>query len=638
MSRGEKAKALLAETRLGEKMTAALKLGSNTDALPDPEGPDLLVEANQVYARPKVDVPNHATMPGLVEQRAMRAPDLPIMERKGDLGQWLPVTCREFYQQMLHVGAGLLALGYQAGDAIAILSSTSYEWMLLDLGAQAVGLVVVPIYESDSPKQIQWICQDSQVKCVFTSTHAQAALVNSVVDLPTRIFEEDAINQLIMQGRRLPASQIQKTLASRRGEELATVVYTSGTTGKPRGVKLTHRNLTETILQDIAFFPQATRQSYVRMLLFLPLAHIYARTAAYMALAGEGVCGHIPDTRNLLSDLSTFRPTTIGAVPRVLEKIYAAADAKAKGGIKELIWKWAKRVAFKTAQVQQSNLELSLGLKFQHKLASALVFKKIVSLMGGNMHYVISGGAPLASEIEKFFVGIGIKIYQGYGLTEVTGGITCNSDGGAKIGTVGRPVPAASVKIAEDGEVLLKGTGVFAGYLNNEAATQAAFTADGWFRTGDLGILDQDGFLTISGRKKELLVTAGGKNVQPAVLEDALRTHPLISQIVVVGDKQRFIAALITLDQDMLPTWLANHKLPAMDLTQAAQNEHIKASIGAAISRANREVSQAESIRKFTILTSDFTEENGLLTPSLKVKRSKIIARFSDEISKIYAE
>ncbi|MBD3689692.1 long-chain fatty acid--CoA ligase [Nanchangia anserum] len=578
------------------------------------------------------------SMPKLVQMRALTAPDGVIIERKSELGNaWLPITAAQFMDQVYALGAGLIGEGVNPGDAIGLFAPTCYEWTLLDMAIQAIGAIVVPIYESDSASQIEWIFADSGARRVITKDRGQAAIATSVADVEAWVIDEGDIDRLIAAGLSSSA-ETERRMDRLRGGDIATIVYTSGTTGRPRGVPLTHMNLASSILQDLPFFPEAVREESVRLLLFLPMAHIYARTACYMVLIGHGRCGHVPNTRNLVDDMASFRPTTIGAVPRVLEKVYAAAKAKAAAsGVKRRIFAWCEKVASARAERIRAGRDETIGNRVVYRLAHTLVFGKLEDMLGGQMRYVVSGGAPLAAHIEQFFTGMGVRIHQGYGLTEASGGIICNTETHRRLGAVGVPCPGAAAKIDDDGEVLLTGPGIFSGYHGETPHDPAYFTSDGWFRTGDLGHIDDDGFLFISGRKKELIVTAGGKNVQPALVEDNIRQHPLVSQVVAVGEGQPFIAALITLDPDALPVWLDNHKLPRMDQVAAARHPRVHQAIARAITRANAAVSRAESVRKFTILPGDFTEANGLLTPSLKVRRAQVNSQFADEIAALYA-
>lgn len=585
-----------------------------------------------------VSVPDGMSIPKLVHMRALTAPDQTIIERKSGLGDaWLPVTAAQFMDQVRALGAGFIGEGIEVGEAVALFAPTCYEWTLVDLALQAIGAVVVPIYESDSSSQIAWIFRDSGAKRVVAFSRGQAAITQNAAPVEAWVIEEGDLDRLVAAGLKSSA-ETDRRLDRISGDDVATIVYTSGTTGRPRGVALTHHNIAASVLQDLPFFPEAVREPEVRLLVFLPLAHIYARTACYMVLIGHGRCAHVPNTHHLVDDMMSFKPTTIGAVPRVLEKIYAAAKAQAAAsGLKRRVFKWCEKVAAKRADRLAAGVEETIGNRIVYRLAHALVFGKLEAMLGGDMRYVVSGGAPLATHIEQFFTGMGLHIHQGYGLTEACGGIVCNTDSDRRLGSVGVPCPGASVRIAEDGEVQLKGPGVFSGYHGEQPHDPASFTPDGWFKTGDLGRIDEDGFLFISGRKKELIVTAGGKNVQPALVEDRIRQHPLVSQAVAVGEGKPFIAALITLDLDALPAWLENHQLPPMDPVAASHHPRVRQAIGRAIARANAAVSRAESVRKFTIVPGDFTEANGLLTPSLKVRRAEVTRQYADQIAALYA-
>ncbi|MDY2941315.1 MAG: long-chain fatty acid--CoA ligase [Varibaculum sp.] len=586
-----------------------------------------------------IDISPTMTLPSLLMQRAALHPNDTVIERNALLGDtWNRITARQFATQVRRLASGLLAHGWEKGQRIGILATTSFEWTLLDYACQSAGIVTVPIYESDSAEQIRWVIEDANICAIFCDDRTHQTLIQAVdADIPTYTFVDGPLEILMQRGEVAGEDTVEHSIHDLTHSDVATIVYTSGTTGRPRGAILTHGNLVTGTLAGCSFFPDAVRVANVRTLVFLPLAHIYARIVVYMTLAGDGVCGHVPNTRNLLADLASFRPTTIGAVPRVLEKLYSAADAKAGSGIMKRIFRLAAHTAMETGRLIEERVEPHFGQRLKQRAADKLVLRKIKNLMGGQIRNVVSGGAPLSADIQRFFTGAGLYVYQGYGLTEAEGGIACNIPEYYRSGTVGIPLPGATIRVDDSGEVLLRGGTIFAGYLNNPEQTAQALDEEGWFHTGDLGSIDEEGFLTITGRKKELIVTAGGKNVQPAVLEDALRTHPLISQIVVIGDRQRFISALVTLDAEMLPSWLNNHKLPNMDVLAAANHPAVRSSIQLAIAKANRQVSRAESIRKFSILTTDFTEDNGLLTPSLKVKRAEVVKRFANEIAKIYA-
>ena len=584
------------------------------------------------------------SLPWVLRDRLARDPAGVIFERKASLGgRFVPVTVRTFADEVTAVAKGLIGLGIEPGDRVAIMAHTSYEWTLLDFATWSVGAVPVPIYETSSAAQAEWIITNSGARLVFAETRAMGALVSPLVESTDHldqvlVLDEDAIDTVISHGTDVPAEQVAERSAATSMDSLATIIYTSGTTGRPKGVELTHGNFIHLVINgtDDPNFSGVVRGTDKRTLLFMPLAHVFARFVQVLCVYSGATMGHVPDAKNLVADLNAFQPTFLLAVPRVFEKVYNSADAKAGGGAKQRVFRWGAKVAITYSRALETPDGPSAALKAQRAVADRLVYGKIKAAMGGRLDWAISGGGPLGERLGHFFRGIGVGVLEGYGLTEVGAPTTVNRPGLVKIGTVGPPYPGTNVAIAEDGQVLVKGGHVFRAYHGNPEATAEAFTEDGWFITGDLGELDADGYLRITGRKKEIIVTAGGKNVAPAVLEDRLRGHPLVSQVVVVGDGRPFIGALITLDAEMLPGWLANHDLPPMTVDQAATDERVLAALDRAVTRANEAVSRAESIRKFKVLTIDFTMENGYLTPSQKVKRAKVITDFAAEIDDIY--
>ncbi|MHB1288710.1 AMP-dependent synthetase/ligase [Georgenia sp.] len=584
------------------------------------------------------------SIPGILRDRVARDPEGTIFERQTALGsRFVPVATRVFADEVLAAAKGMAALGIEPGDRVAIMSQTSYEWTLLDFAAWSVGAVPVSIYETSSAAQVEWIVSDAAVKIVFTETRAMAALVEPLIGQVATlekvfVIDEDVFSTLTTLGAALPAEEIITRTAALGMDSLATIIYTSGTTGRPKGVELTHGNFVTLVVNgaDDPNFSEVVRGPDKRTLLFMPLAHVFARFIQVLCVYSGAVMGHVPNAKNLVADLGAFQPTFLLAVPRVFEKVYNAADAKAGPGARQRIFRWAAKVAIEYSRAQDTPPGPSAVLKAQRAAASRLVYGKILAAMGGHLDYAVSGGGPLGERLGHFFRGIGVVVLEGYGLTEVGAPTTVNRPGLVKIGTVGPPYPGTQLRIADDGQVLVKGDHVFRGYHDNPAATAEAFDADGWFITGDLGTLDADGYLRITGRKKEIIVTAGGKNVAPAVLEDRLRGHPLVSQVVVVGENKPFIGALVTLDAEMLPGWLANHGLPQMSVEQAAVDERVLAALDRAVTRANEVVSRAESIRKIKVLTTDFTMENDYLTPSQKVKRAKVLVDFGDEVESIY--
>ncbi|WP_084355688.1 long-chain fatty acid--CoA ligase [Actinomyces radicidentis] len=588
------------------------------------------------------------TVPWLLTDRVARAPRSTLIERKSPLGnQWVKVTAEAFLDDVDRVAAGLMGMGLQAGETVGVMAHTSYEWTLLDFAIATAGLVSVPVYETDSADQIEWILEDGGLRLVVAETTALAEVVRSAVAsfgsshpdaAPTEVLslDRDALTTIVSAGDGVAREELEARRDAVRGSDTYSIVYTSGTTGRPKGVELTHNNGAGLAWNGVRWLPNVLTGEHVRILLFLPLAHVYARLLELVSVAGDGVLGHTPDAKTLLPDLQAFGPSYVLAVPRVMEKIYNAADAKAGSGARLKTFRWAAKVAIQYSRALDTEAGPSLQLRTAHAVADRLVFHQIRDLLGPNAKYAISGGGPLGERLGHFYRGIGINILEGYGLTETIGPASVNLDTLNKIGTVGPPVCGVSARVGESGEIELKGISLFARYRNNPEANAESFTEDGWFRTGDIGSIDEEGWIRITGRKKELIVTAGGKNVAPTILEDRLRGHPLVSQVMVVGDGEPFIGALITLDKEMLPQWLANHGLPAMDVVEASRNPQVLAALDRAIARTNRAVSRAESIRSYRVLTTDFTEANGLLTPSLKVKRGEVMKAHADAIADIY--
>lgn len=568
--------------------------------------------------------------------------DKPFIEVKGaDGAPWTPYTAREFHSEATAVAKGLVAMGIEPGQTVGIMSRTRYEWTLLDWACWAAGAVPVPLYETSSAKQVQWILSDSDVRLLVVESAEHAALVEGVRKKTPSLgrvltIDDGAIATLVEAGRDVPDAEVERRRGLANIDDVATIIYTSGTTGRPKGAELTHENFYAITTNAVAEIDEIVGEPGSRTLLFMPLAHVFARFIEVLVVPAGAVLGHTPDTKTLLPDLAAFKPTFILSVPRVFEKVYNSSEQKAVAGGKGKIFHWAAATAIAYSRGLDAEGGPKLGLKIQHKLADALVLKKIRAALGGQARWAISGGAALGERLGHFYRGVGLSVLEGYGLTETTAPTSVNLPRHTKIGTVGPPLPGCAIRVDTDGEILVQGPHVFRGYHNNPEATAEAFT-DGWFRTGDLGSLDHDGFLRITGRKKELIVTAGGKNVAPAILEDRVRAHALVSQCVVVGDAQPFIAALITLDAEALPGWLSAQGKPAMEVSEALHDPAVLASIDKAVTRANKAVSRAESIRKFTILDSDFTVENGYLTPSLKVKRNVVLEDFTSHVDALYS-
>ncbi|MCC2319363.1 AMP-dependent synthetase/ligase [Cellulomonas chengniuliangii] len=579
----------------------------------------------------------------LLARRAARDPHGTLIERSTGLGgTWTPVTAATFAAEVAAVAKGLVARGVQVGETVAIMSRTRYEWSLVDFAIWAVGGVVVPVYETSSAEQVAWILSDAGVRLAVVETAAHAAVVHQDPSglgglRDVLVIDEGGIAELVRDGAGVPDEEIARRTALATGADLATIIYTSGTTGRPKGVELTHGNFVSLVLGGIDALGQICSVPGARTLLFMPLAHVFARFISVLCVASGAVIGHAPDTRNLIADLAAFRPSFVLAVPRVFEKVYNSAEQKAGSGARLKLFRWAAKVAITSSRAVDAPGATSLVLRAQQAVAGVLVHRKLRAVLGGNLQYAISGGAPLGERLGHFYRGIGLLVLEGYGLTETTAPTTVNPISPLKVGTVGRPFAGTWVRTDDDGQILVKGPHVFRGYHNNPEATADAFV-DGWFRTGDIGAFDADGYLRITGRSKEIIVTAGGKNVAPAVLEDRFRGHPVVSQVVVVGDGRPFIGALVTLDAEMLPGWLASHGLPSMDAAAAAVHAGVIAAIERAAERANEAVSRAESIRKVRILTVDFTEANGYLTPSLKVKRGAVLRDFAAEIEALYVD
>jgi long-chain acyl-CoA synthetase len=575
-----------------------------------------------------------------VFDNARKTPSNIALRRRID-GVWSDVTAEQFAAEVTAVAKGLIAAGIAPGDRVAVTSKTRYEWTVVDIAILTVGGVVVPIYETSSAEQIEWILTDSGARAAFVETPTHQVSLESVrIKAPTltQVWQFDAGGLDTVAGLGTEVSD-DEVITRRRGrslDDLASIIYTSGTTGRPKGASITHGNFVNEVEEVLSvlksFFNIGTST-----LLFLPVAHVFGRVIELGALASGCTLGHSPDVKNLLDDLAGFKPTFLLAVPRVFEKVYNGAKQKAHGSGKGKIFDLAESVAIKYSQATEKG-SAPILLKLQHTIFDHLVYSKLRAALGGNTIAAISGGAPLGPRLGHFFRGLGVTIYEGYGLTETTAAVTVNNPEAIRIGTVGRPIPGTTARVAEDGELIFKSPVVFAGYWQNDTATKESIDDEGWFHTGDIGEIDADGFVKITGRKKELIVTAGGKNVAPAVLEDRVRAHWLVSQCLVVGDQQPFIAALVTIDPESFPAWLEQNGLPATTtVAEVADNAALKAEIQAAIDDANKAVSHAESIRKFTILPIDWTEDGGQVTPSMKLKRNVVSKEHAAEIEELFS-
>ncbi|GAA2406735.1 AMP-dependent synthetase/ligase [Actinomadura vinacea] len=586
-----------------------------------------------------VQVPADENLTDAPFARAAEHPGAIVLRRQ-DGGIWRPVTAGGFAAEVTEVAKGLVAAGIEPGDRVALVSRTRYEWTVLDYAIWAAGAVTVPVYETSSPAQIEWIIGDSGARAVFAETSEHLAAIAEVrEDLPglAHVWGIDAgdLEDVVAAGAQVTDETAEERRRSRTAADLATLIYTSGTTGRPKGCELTHGNFVSTARNAIQGAMAEVTVDGSSTLLFLPLAHVLARLIQVACVEGGIVLGH-SDVANLLPDLASFQPTFLLAVPRVFEKVYNGAAQKAEAEGKGRIFHAAADTAIAYSRALDDGGP-GLGLKIKHRVFDRLVYGKLRAAVGGRVEYAISGGAALGERLGHFFRGVGITILEGYGLTETTAPASVNRPNAIKVGSVGRPIPGVTVRIAEDGEVQVRGVSVMTGYWNNDAATKEALD-DGWFRTGDLGALDDDGFLRITGRKKEILVTAAGKNVAPAPLEDLIRAHALVSQCLVVGDGRKFIAALVTLDEEALGPWKERHGKPAAtSVAELSRDPEVIAEIDAAVAAANRSVSHAEAIKKHRILEVDFTEEAGHMTPSLKVRRHAVMKDFADEIEALYS-
>ena len=575
----------------------------------------------------------------LVAERAWFEPERVMLSRPLGDG-WQKVTAKEFEAEIRTTAKGLIASGIQLGDRVAIMARTRYEWTILDFAIWFAGGTTVPIYETSSAEQVDWIMSDSSSVAIVVETPAHKELVTPVLGSNVKnvwTMTENVLSQLAWAGKDVPDSLVDERRNALTPDSLATLIYTSGTTGKPKGVQLTHGNFLSECGNVVAGASDLFLKPGGSTLLFLPVAHVFGRMVQIGAVAAGLHLAHCSDPlTRLLPDLASFKPTFVLAVPRIFEKVYNGAEAKADAAGKGAIFRKAADVAIAYSEAIDTG-KMSAGLKFKHALFDKLVFSKIRHSLGGRVEAAISGGAPLGVRLGHFFRGAGVRVLEGYGLTETTAGATLNLTTAHRVGSVGRPIPGTTIKIAEDGEVLIKGGIVMRGYWQNDAANSEVFTSDGYFRSGDLGKLDDEGYLYIVGRKKELIVTSGGKNVAPAVLEDRLRAHPLVSQCMVAGDNQPYIAALVTIDPEAIKTWITANKKDGATLAELVNDPDLIAVIQTAVDEANKAVSRAESIRKFTILPVDFTIAGGHLTAKLSVKRHVVAKEFAAEIEALFA-
>ena len=588
---------------------------------------------------PNVVIPDTGSLTDDLLRHAHETPERPLFARRtSPTDSWIEVSARQFLDQVQGVAAGLIASGVTPGDRVALLSKTRYEWTLIDYANWYVGAVTVPIYETSSDEQVAWILQDSGAKAIIVESSIHLSRVQSLrAQLPALehvwAFCDDAVETIGQLGVGIPPDTVESRRAGVLHTAPATVIYTSGTTGKPKGCVLTHENFmfelgtTTTTLHELFDHDDAAT------LLFLPLAHVFARIIQVGCMKTGARMGHSSDIKSLVDDLASYQPTFILAVPRVFEKIFNTSSQRAVADGKGKVFDRAAKVAIQYSRALDKGRP-SPALAVQHRIFDKLVYAKLRQALGGKCTFALSGGAPLGERLGHFYRGMGVPILEGYGLTETTAALTVNLPDELKIGSVGRPLPGTAVRVADDGELLFQGGQVFHGYWQDDSATAEAFD-DGWFKTGDLGEIDDEGFVRITGRKKEIIVTAGGKNVAPGVLEDRMRAHPLVDQVLVVGDGRPFIAALITLDRESLREW-ATARGKSTQLRDLLNDPDVLSEIDAAVTDANTAVSRAESIRKYEILRDEWTEEAGHLTPSLKLRRNVVRRKYADAIESLY--
>jgi long-chain acyl-CoA synthetase len=590
-----------------------------------------------------IEIPDSASLADVVFSRAEARPGEVMLRRRSAGGDWQDVTAEQFRAAVSALAKALIASGIEPGDRVALMSRTRYEWTLADYAIWAAGAVCVPVYETSSAEQVEWILGDSGARAVIAETDKHEDLIKSVRgQLPElgQLWRIDGLDELAATDGDVTDDTLRQRADSRGADDLATIIYTSGTTGRPKGCELTHRNLLMAVRNAAhGALPDVFETEGSGTLLFMPLAHVFARIIEIGCLESGAVLGHWPDTASVAEGLREFRPTFLLAVPRVFEKVYNTAQQQAsESAAKSRIFAAAADTAIAWSR-SLDGTPAGPGLRLRHALFDRLVYSKLRAAIGGKVRYAVSGGAPLGDRLGHFFRGAGVTVLEGYGMTETSAAATVNKPVRNKIGTVGQPLPGVSARIADDGEILLRGGIIFGSYWKNHTATSETLDAAGWLHTGDLGSLDEEGFLRVTGRKKEIIVTAGGKNVAPAVLEDRLRAHPLVSQCMVVGDRKPFVACLITLDTEALEHWKRQHGKPdSATVADLVTDPDLIADVQAAVDDANLAVSRAESIRKFRLLTEDFTTDNGYLTPSLKVRRAEVAKAFAAEIDALYAK
>ena len=576
----------------------------------------------------------------LLDERAKRDPDGAMIEYKGDDGTWHPYSAQVFRDMVIDLAKGLIGLGVNKGDSVAIVSHTRWEWTALDMAIMSIGALTVPVYETNSASQVSWIFNDSKVTLAIAEDDGQRDKIESVrSEVPTLrnvfVIEAGGLNAIKTYGESVTDAEFWEYKEASHGDDRATIVYTSGSTGTPKGVELTHRNFAFLVLSALQYMPRAGAWPNRRLLLFLPLSHVFARFMEFFSFGGTISLALSSNMKTMVKDFETFGPTLLLAVPRVYEKVYNAASQRAGTGFAGKMFMRAAENAREWSKAEQKGEQLPITGRIAHAFYEQVVYKKIRTIFGPNADFAITGGAPMDSELSHFFNGIGMPVLEGYGMTETCGPVCVSLPEDNRIGTIGMPMCGITAGIAEDGELVVKGPLVCKGYHNNPGVTAQQIT-DGWLHTGDLGDISEDGFISITGRKKDLIITAGGKNVSPGLLEASVMTSPVVNQCLVIGDKKPFVAALVTLDLADANNWLESQGAkPEPDLASLAKNAIVHAEVERAVNAANEGVSRAESIRKFEILPDEFTEANGMLTPSLKTRRAQIVEHYRELIDDV---
>lgn len=593
------------------------------------------------YTRPlEQGIDSDKNIFSVLEERVERTPDDNLVEYKNAQGEWVAFTAAEFKNKVVALAKGLIARGVMPGDSVSIIAHTCWQWTALDVAIMSIGALTVPVYETNSPAQVKMIFNDANVKMAFAEDDFQRDKIESVRDQcpdlgDVYVIGLGAIDTIIEYGRAVSDAEFLEREQAVKGSDLATIVYTSGSTGTPKGVELTHANFVFITYSGVNSMPDIAMKPNRRLLLFLPLAHVFARYMQFFCFAGNVSLGLSSNLKTILADFKAFKPTFILAVPRIFEKIYNAASQKAGAGFKGRVFADATQTAYDWSHAQQSGGSIPLALNAKHALYNKLVYSSIMEVFGGHVEYAVSGGAPLDSSIAHFFNGVGLPLLEGYGMTETCAPSSVNPTEGYKIGTIGLPLQGVTMGVDEEGELCIKSPAVCAGYHNNPDVTKQQIV-DGWLHTGDLGSIDDDGFVSIVGRKKDLIITAGGKNVFPCEMEASIMTSPVVSQCVMIGDRKPFIAAIISLDLAETNLWLESKGAEQVaDLDEASKNPIVRAEVERAVNKANELASRAESIRKFEIVPDEFTEENGLVTPSMKARRQAVVEHYRTLIDKV---